>query len=422
MGVGAQCKPLDITLSPCTIGSAADNTVVVVGVSHMACVLSKVDDFSAVLTSFVDHIAINEKPVPINTQIKLYSGDVIVLDKRKMADAEQPSNFLFMLVHDHLKRTTPSDSILQKPTTRVLTSLPSQAPTDNAQVEATENSSGLSDELSCGICLDLLHNCVTLVSCLHNFCGACITSWLKNGTCPLCKAAITKAKKNAPINNIVASVLQKHPEKVRPQAELEQMDKRDLFRDKNEIEVRRREQTDDLSHGLLGRLLDIDDSMGDSFEFMVDDDSGDEEDSEYLQCPECEFPRQTDGFQCTLDQHHESCRSCDREMPNRTDTHVQRCQACNHFYCGLYLGNCRGDIELRRLQDHGPPGALSDHTFRGNMHDLAVSASQSGFARVYAEQRRIDTVHLGLYDGKLRQRREWICSCKRSYYVPEYVP
>lgn len=374
MGVGGHSKPIDITHNPCTIGSGAENSVVIQGIPAMACALAKVDDFSADLTPFVDCMEVNDKPVTASVPAKIYSGDMLSLDKKTKGQSGQPLTFIFMLVHDHLKRPTVPDAAIEKPATRVLTAKPCSANEQQLKPAVDDQSGGLSDELSCGICLELIHNCVTLVDCLHNFCGACISDWLKKGSCPLCKHSISKAKKNVQINNIVASVVQKHPEKARKEEEIKEMDCRDLFKNKHEVVLRKRERSLDSSGGIFSRLLEISNSLDDDFEFYSEDYSENEEDSDYFECPECSQPREEDGFQCAEDQHHEICRSCEREMPNRVNTHAQRCEVCTNFYCGIYFADCRGDIQLRRLKDHAPPALLSDQIFRGNQYDLAVGS------------------------------------------------
>ena len=60
--------------------------------------------------------------------------------------------------------------------------------------------------LTCQICLKVLYNAVAL-DCSHNFCGSCISVYIKSIdeqnkklVCPSCKQDVQLIKKNYPIN------------------------------------------------------------------------------------------------------------------------------------------------------------------------------------------------------------------------------
>jgi E3 ubiquitin-protein ligase CHFR len=36
----------------------------------------------------------------------------------------------------------------------------------------------LGTEMNCGICLDYIFECVSILDCLHNFCGGCLSDWI----------------------------------------------------------------------------------------------------------------------------------------------------------------------------------------------------------------------------------------------------
>ena len=44
------------------------------------------------------------------------------------------------------------------------------------------------EELECAICMQIIYKAVTLIPCLHNYCGGCISDNIKRGniTCPIC--------------------------------------------------------------------------------------------------------------------------------------------------------------------------------------------------------------------------------------------
>ncbi len=63
----------------------------------------------------------------------------------------------------------------------------------NDPVEApqrTGSPSRIDAQITCGICFNILYKCVTLVPCMHNFCGPCMRSWSDtsgHATCPQCR-------------------------------------------------------------------------------------------------------------------------------------------------------------------------------------------------------------------------------------------
>ncbi|KAI3401263.1 hypothetical protein diail_11969 [Diaporthe ilicicola] len=100
----------------------------------------------------------------------------------------------------------------------------------------------LEKELTCSICTELLYHPLTLLDCLHTFCGACLKDWfnwqahaVENGpdlpapgasvfTCPSCRAPVRDTRHNATVASLLDMVLVAHPEKAKPDSEKEEMD------------------------------------------------------------------------------------------------------------------------------------------------------------------------------------------------------
>lgn len=92
------------------------------------------------------------------------------------------------------------------------------------------------------ICTELLYHPLTLLDCLHTFCGACLRDWFtwqahaaENGpdppapgtsvfTCPSCRAPVRDTRHNATVASLLDMVLVAHPEKAKPDSEKEEMD------------------------------------------------------------------------------------------------------------------------------------------------------------------------------------------------------
>lgn len=91
------------------------------------------------------------------------------------------------------------------------------------------------------ICTELLYHPLTLLDCLHTFCGACLRDWfawqahaVENGpdppvpgtsvfTCPSCRATVRDTRHNATVASLLDMMLVAHPEKAKPDSEKEEM-------------------------------------------------------------------------------------------------------------------------------------------------------------------------------------------------------
>lgn len=100
----------------------------------------------------------------------------------------------------------------------------------------------LEKELACSICTELLYNPLTLLDCLHTFCGACLKEWFewqadaaRNApdppapgasvfTCPSCRASVRDTRHNSTVASLLDMVLVAQPDKAKPQNEKEEMD------------------------------------------------------------------------------------------------------------------------------------------------------------------------------------------------------
>lgn len=100
----------------------------------------------------------------------------------------------------------------------------------------------LEKELTCSICTELLYQPLTLLDCLHTFCGACLKEWFSwqaaaaetapsppdsNAavyTCPSCRAAVRDTRHNATVATLLDMFLAANPDKRKDQAERDEMD------------------------------------------------------------------------------------------------------------------------------------------------------------------------------------------------------
>ncbi|KAJ5083957.1 hypothetical protein NUU61_008536 [Penicillium alfredii] len=100
---------------------------------------------------------------------------------------------------------------------------------------------GLADlekELVCSICTELLYQPLTLLDCLHTFCGSCLAEWFKaqgsrrssgsspRFTCPSCRAEVRGTRPNATVTTLLDMILVAHPDRVKSVAEKEEIAQR----------------------------------------------------------------------------------------------------------------------------------------------------------------------------------------------------
>src|ERR1700745_2092570 len=101
-----------------------------------------------------------------------------------------------------------------------------------ATASATSNSGllNLEKELVCFICTEVLYQPLTLIDCLHTFCGSCLKEWVSHQyrkaahahtpptnpyTCPTCRATVKDVQHNAMINTLLEMFLAANPGKDR---------------------------------------------------------------------------------------------------------------------------------------------------------------------------------------------------------------
>ncbi|KAL4977616.1 hypothetical protein BDW66DRAFT_132065 [Aspergillus desertorum] len=96
----------------------------------------------------------------------------------------------------------------------------------------------LEKELTCSICTDLLFQPLTLLDCLHTFCGSCLKEWFYTQasrrsssttpgyTCPSCRASVRETRPNATVTTLLDMVLTANPERAKPAAERAEIEAR----------------------------------------------------------------------------------------------------------------------------------------------------------------------------------------------------
>ncbi|XP_063820764.1 E3 ubiquitin-protein ligase CHFR [Pseudophryne corroboree] len=226
----------------------------------------------------------------------------------------------------------------------------------------------MEETLTCIICQELLHDCVSLQPCMHTFCAACYSGWMERSSlCPTCRCPVERICKNHILNNLVEAYLIQHPEKCRSEEDRRSMDARNkITQDMLQPKVRRSFSDEEGSSEDLLELSDVDSESSDISQ-------------PYTVCRQCpgygrhmqpppyplpietealrtlgdapstsaNFPAVAQEYVCTSQGSHVICTCCFQPMPDRRsereqNPHVapQQCTACLQPFCHMYWG-CR---------------------------------------------------------------------------------
>ncbi|CAD8079111.1 unnamed protein product [Paramecium sonneborni] len=250
-------------------------------------------------------------------------------------------------------------------------------------------------DIHCPICDDLIYQCVSLMPCLHNFCGACFSDWMaKQKTCPSCRNDVQSVNKNPMVNNVVEKYLQMHPEKKRPPEEYKEMDQKNkikgdalTFNSTDQIStVTIPSITNDAPNRGRGRPTNTITQQVSIIQQLnqkeinkqsnISDYSAEEDDGPVTKdCVTCIRP--INGYQCQRRSvPHLNCNNCSSKMPKfdlNEKRLVFRCDLCENFFCSLYNKNC---LQLSkknpnvRLERHQVPKNVDVQIFRQNQFEF----------------------------------------------------
>ncbi|KAK7495546.1 hypothetical protein BaRGS_00013244 [Batillaria attramentaria] len=255
------------------------------------------------------------------------------------------------------------------------------------------------ETLTCIICQELLHDCISLQPCMHSFCAGCYSEWMEQSSeCPSCRMSVDRINKNHIVNNLVEAYLKEHPDKRRPEEDIKELDAKNKITRDMLYPKRKRRNSSDYSdsdednsddhydpdplplpvppaapHGVVfgfgtpgfgaasnayrAVCRQCPGSMGASGAGNIlgkGDGAGDVVDRDEKVMP---TPPQ---FQCAPNQNHVLCQCClqifpDRrlERNNNPDLPPQQCTICFRAFCHAYWGCRKVDCNgcLAKLKD-----------------------------------------------------------------------
>ncbi|KAM6155803.1 E3 ubiquitin-protein ligase CHFR [Rhynchocyon petersi] len=261
----------------------------------------------------------------------------------------------------------------------------------------------MEETLTCIICQELLHDCVSLQPCMHTFCAACYSGWMERSSlCPTCRCLVERICKNHILNNLVEAYLTQHPDKSRSEEDVRSMDARNkITQDMLQPKVRRSFSDEEGSSEDLLELSDVDSESSDiSQPYIV-----------CRQCPESRRQSQqlpslgseselstpqvtgdapstsaslttaTQDYVCPAQGSHAVCTCCFQPMPDRRaererDPRVapQQCAACLQPFCHLYWGcaragcfGCLAPLCELNLGDKCLDGVLNNNNYESDI-------------------------------------------------------
>ncbi|KAJ9662167.1 hypothetical protein H2198_001518 [Neophaeococcomyces mojaviensis] len=110
-----------------------------------------------------------------------------------------------------------------------------------ATTNTANGPSNFEKELICSICTEILYQPLTILDCLHSFCGSCLKEWFSHQhrkasssrssssstanpyTCPTCRREVRDVQHNATVSNLLEWFLTEHPDRNRSEQDMQDM-------------------------------------------------------------------------------------------------------------------------------------------------------------------------------------------------------
>lgn len=312
-------------------------------------------------------------------------------------------------------------------------SLLSKPPVEGTKTDKMEES------LTCVICQDLLHDCVSLQPCMHVFCAACYSGWMERSSlCPTCRCPVERIRKNHILNNLVEAYLIQHPEKCRSEEDLKSMDSRNkITQDMLQPKVERSFSDEEGSSDYLFELSDNDSDSSDISQPLVmcrqcpgyrrevshvlfatgsnywlpglpapppvppppkPAAEGSEKPTGEQPSTSSDIPSAPQEYRCPPQGCHLICTCCLQPMPDRRaelnsqQVIAQQCALCQRPFCHMYWGcqriGCQGCLarfsELN-LTDKCLDGVLNNNNYESEVLQNYLSSRGKSWRDLHQE-------------------------------------
>ncbi|EAR84274.2 C3HC4 type (RING finger) zinc finger protein (macronuclear) [Tetrahymena thermophila SB210] len=153
-------------------------------------------------------VSLFNKKIKFGVTQQIQDGDILMIQSK--ADQKlQKTNFIFAL-----NQTKPSQQQKEPKKDDIILE---NIELKNKISQIKQMDENIENDLNCAICLELMHNPVSIIGCLHNFCGDCLNRFIYyNGTinnlCPTCRQPIADVKQNSIIQSFIEKHLKIYPE------------------------------------------------------------------------------------------------------------------------------------------------------------------------------------------------------------------
>ncbi|KEI41619.1 uncharacterized protein L969DRAFT_92845 [Mixia osmundae IAM 14324] len=203
----------------------------------------------------------------------------------------------------------------------------------------------LEDSLLCGVCQGSYIDAVSLMPCLHTFCGACLKPWLLgHATCPQCRIDVSHATESRMADQLTEALIEYDPTKARPTGE----------RDQAKAIYKRGERI----FATMARDEDDESDMDEDLVFPCPCCApGNTNRSGYTCARPIPNPRQLLPYQRRYyhgDPIPDHLTCCGDHFPDRDDQETNdrwRCTICKETWCGAYQDCPAAYEQPRRLDD-----------------------------------------------------------------------
>ncbi|XP_074527141.1 E3 ubiquitin-protein ligase CHFR [Halichoeres trimaculatus] len=376
-------------------------------------------------------------------------------------DAQAPGKDVDDMEPESKRRKTDQDydaGLQHTPSSEVVAST-EKCPPAKPRVEGAKTDK-MEESLTCVICQDLLHDCVSLQPCMHVFCAACYSGWMERSSlCPTCRCPVERIRKNHILNNLVEAYLLQHPEKCRSEEDLKSMDSRNkITQDMLQPKVERSFSDEEGSSDFLFELSDNDSDSSDTGQPLVicrqcpgyrreidqvlfatssyylipglppplqlhpppkpssaEGSEGSEKPTGEQPSTSSDIPSAPQEYRCPPQGLHLICSCCFQPMPDRqaelsTQQGVaQHCVLCLRPFCHMYWGcqriGCQGCLarfsELN-LTDKCLDGVLNNNNYESEILQNYLTSRGKTWRDLHQESlQSLQQGHYHLTDGRI---------------------
>ncbi|CDW83023.1 fha domain containing protein [Stylonychia lemnae] len=246
-------KNVEIRHTHFTIGRASGNLIQIkdIRLSGRHCIINRMLDENGKMIVCLEDASTNGtyhngSLIGKGSTRELKNGDEIFLLKEgEGVSTEDEIGFIFVVLKDFSKAEQPNsqdkandqeklEKEIEKSRLEINQSKEELEKKAQEEQKIRKQISQMADQFDCGICYMTMHQAVSLMPCLHTFCGGCFSDWLnRQKDCPSCRENVVEVKKHSLINCLIENYLNINPQLKRSEEEIKHLESLNMF--KNDI-------------------------------------------------------------------------------------------------------------------------------------------------------------------------------------------